>query len=65
MNVRLTIADEFELDRRVSIVGWDWPRRGYVTTWRGIPVEDEHTGRPYLPDEHGRRWLLDGSGDVA
>ena len=28
-------------------------------------VRDDGEGRPYVEDIHGRRWLLDGSGDVA
>lgn len=28
-------------------------------------VEGEEDGRPYTVDRDGRRWLLDGSGDVA
>jgi len=28
-------------------------------------VQDDGEGRPYVEDAHGRRWLLDGSGDVA
>lgn len=28
-------------------------------------VQDEHGPRPYLLDTQNRRWLLDGSGDVA
>lgn len=31
-----------------------------------IIVSQDYSGpRPYVQDEAGRRWLLDGSGDVA
>lgn len=44
------------------VVAWphtDLPPEGV----NGVTVHD--AGRPYFRDEAGRRWLLDGSGDVA
>lgn len=35
-----------------------------VPTFCGVPVHDIE-GSPYVLDDEGRRWLLDGSGDVA
>lgn len=35
-----------------------------VPIFCGLPVHDVE-GEPYILDEAGRRWLLDGSGDVA
>lgn len=64
-----TLYDDF--GRLVSHVWPPDPRpsfpapAGRITFWRGQWVRGEHGPRPYIKDDAGRRWLLDGSGDVA
>jgi hypothetical protein len=41
------------------------PFVGQVGTVNGRPIITPSCGRNYIEDEAGRRWLLDGSGDVA
>ena len=53
---------DFGFCRNIQITLWphaDLPPGGIL----GNTVHDAH--RPYFRDEAGRRWLLDGSGDVA
>ena len=51
--------------------GWSGPdvrpmihRLRRVPTFLGLEVHDIE-GQPYVEDEAGRRWMLDGSGEVA
>ena len=38
---------------------------GRAGRFYGYPIHDGATPRPYIEDEAGRRWLLDGSGEAA
>lgn len=67
-----TVADMHDMARPLAMrFAQTEPRKGraYPTALAAelalSEVRDDGEGRPYVEDAHGRRWLLDGSGDVA
>lgn len=60
--VRTDVGSGNELVRQAALAGvpTNWQPGAFTVRIYGTSVN-----RPYFPDQSGRRWLLDGSGDVA
>lgn len=57
----LTMGDLMAVTRRIGVPPW----QAMAAACMALGVIQHDPVRPYLQDEAGRRWLLDGSGDVA